>query len=181
MRWALASMLWALTPLAEAAYPPPPAGYSWADCSVIGGALLQPKGWFFREDKGRDGGACVVSREAIEGGKQYQVGLVINLIRSIPTKKGMQPSAFGHAYVLEVAKAHDVLDKAEGPQGPFVAARIEHRSKVKPILHQYTLVIANDRTGSAFLVVAEAPEQEWAKAWSTLEPVVKKMLIDDEL
>jgi len=42
-------------------------------------------------------------------------------------------------------------------------------------------MVANDKTGTLFLVVFEAPTASWEEAWKTGESIFKKMLLDDEV
>ena len=41
-------------------------------------------------------------------------------------------------------------------------------------------VIANDRTGMIYVVLFEAPEAEWEKAWKIGEPILKQLIILDD-
>ena len=45
----------------------------------------------------------------------------------------------------------------------------------------HNLLIANDKTGSMYLIIFEAPEKEWEDAWKIGEPILKKLYIDDEI
>ena len=54
------------------------------------------------------------------------------------------------------------------------------RAGDKPKVHLYNLLIANERTGSMFMIIAEAPETEWAANWPKLKPILSMLGIDDE-
>jgi hypothetical protein len=165
-------------------FPPPPSGYSWKACRAAQGALLLPRGWFFREETKGDAGACFVSRESTAGGNRYNVGLLLRVLRDLPKKTGLAPSRWASEYLKQSTREHAVVRQSQGPQGPFFAYRLESRSTLSPrekALHTYTLLIANDQTGTLFLVVAEAPESQWREAWRTLEPVLKMLLLDNEI
>jgi hypothetical protein len=43
------------------------------------------------------------------------------------------------------------------------------------------LLIANDKTGTLFLTIFEAPTANWDEAWKTGEVILRKMLLDDEI
>ena len=49
-----------------------------------------------------------------------------------------------------------------------------------PPVFVYNLIIANDRTGTIYVVLYEAPEEEWEKAWKVGEPILKELIILDD-
>ena len=42
-------------------------------------------------------------------------------------------------------------------------------------------MVVNDKTGSVYLVIFEAPEASWAKAWAIGQPILAKLGLDDEM
>lgn len=180
----VSSALLSLSARGSTELPAPPAGYAWKECRASNGALLLPTGWFFHEAAQGDTSACFASRESIAQGGQYWVGLSVHALRDIPGRKGLAPSHFVNQYLAVLEKSQDILRKQAGPQGPFFAARAETRSRdslPEKILHTYTLLVANDKTGTVFLVIAEAPDREWSQVWPIMEPVLQKLLLDDAI
>ena len=46
-------------------------------------------------------------------------------------------------------------------------------------VHQ--VLIANDKTGTLFMVLFEAPTEDWDEAWRKSEVMLKRLLLDDEV
>jgi hypothetical protein len=45
----------------------------------------------------------------------------------------------------------------------------------------HNLLIANNNTGTLYLVMFEAPSAEWTETWKIAEPMLKYLYIDDAI
>lgn len=45
----------------------------------------------------------------------------------------------------------------------------------------YMLAIANDTTGTVYLVTYESPVETWQEAWRIGEPIIQRIVIDSEI
>lgn len=175
--------MFAICSRADDPLPVSPAGYSWQRLPTIKSALLKPDGWFFKQSKKGQTESFFVTKEDIEKSGGFQTGLTLNCIRDISKKTGQLPSAYAASLADSAASKHHLTNRTSAPQGPFHAVRFSYvdapTGKESITIHQ--LLIANDKTGTLFMVIFEAPTKSWNDAWKTGEPILKKMLLDDEI
>ena len=158
--------------------PAPPDNYSWKWCEDIKSAFLMPKGWHFKQMTKKGTYCCFIIKEDIDKLGKFDTGLTVNVIKDIPSKSKMSPSQYAQEYVKQAEASKKVLNKWTTVMGPFKAYGCLYASKGTMI---HNLLIANDKTGSMYFVIFEAPEKEWKDAWKIGEPIMKKLLIDDEV
>lgn len=163
--------------------PVAPGGFKWQEASGLKVALLRPIGWFYKEDQSGTTTALFITKESIQKKEKFETGLTLNCVRDIPAKAGMAPSAYAIAFAQQAATTHKLDEQTDFDQGPFKAVRFRYVDAPKgmtsvTICH---LLIANDRTGTLFLVIFEAPTKNWESEWKIGEVIFKKMLLDDEI
>ena len=160
----------------------PPKGYSWARCPDIKGAFLQPDGWFFKSTKEEDNKSFFITKEEIKDGKQFSTGLSIFVLSNIPKKSKDSPYNYS-LKIKAVAKETNTLTKEwDRDMGPFKSIGFVYTKKDKK--GDYTvhnLLISNDKTGTLYMILFEAPVTEWEQAWKVAEPMLKYLLIDDTI
>jgi hypothetical protein len=96
-------------------------------------------------------------------------------------KTGISVSDSAKQFIDTAAKEREPLKSWSSIQGPFIARGcvIRDDSGASPVF-VYNLIIANDRTGTVYVVLFEAPEEEWKKAWKIGEPILKQLIILDD-
>ena len=169
---------------AEEPLPNPPEGFTWQRMPSIHGALLRPDGWFYNEGKQAGTDGFFVTKEDAETGAGFTTGVSVFCVRDIPTRMGKSPTAYASQYADVVATKHELLDRSSKLEGPFTAVRfrfVEARPAKdgQESLTKSQLIIGNDKTGTAFLVVFQAPTASWAEAWKTGEVILKRLVFDD--
>ena len=173
--------------LASAAFPldlpAPPRGYAWQECPDVKGALLVPDGWHFRRLEAEEGKlAYFITRKPFEPPKPFDVGLTFNVVRDVPGKLGTDPSGFAQQFIGSITASYPKARTWQTALGPFVGyGAIYQGAKGDTAYQFYNLVLTNDKTGTAFLLVFEAPAADWEREWATIEPVVKRLAIDDAI
>lgn len=163
--------------------PAPPRGYSWQECADIRGALLVPEGWHFRRLESEDGKlAYFITRERFEPPTSFAVGLTLNVVRDVPGKMGTNPSGFAQQLIGTISSSYPKARTWQTALGSFIGhGAIYQASKEGKAFQFYNLVLANDKTGTAYVVIFEAPAADWEREWATIEPVVKRLAIDDAI
>jgi hypothetical protein len=160
----------------------PPKGYGWANCPEIKGAFLQPSGWSFKQSKQGDTLGFFVTKEKIDDKGQFMTGLTVNVVPDIPKKKSMAPSAFARQYREAARKTVAFTKEWDKDMGPFksVGFRFDKKDKAGSFT-VHNLLIANDKTGTIYIVMYEAPTSEWEEAWKLGEPMLQYLYIDDTI
>jgi hypothetical protein len=169
---------------AQADDPPmtPPKGYTWANCPSIKAAFLKPDGWYFKSTKQGDTQGFFISKEKIEAGGGYTTGLAVNVIPDIPKKKSVAPSAYARQFRESARKNVTFTKEWDKDMGPFKSVGFVYTKKDKAgSFTVHNLLIANDKTGTMYLVTFEAPAEEWAEAWKIGEPMLNFLFIDDTI
>ena len=161
--------------------PPPPNGYAWEECPEFGGALLVPDGWSFLRAEQDNRVGFFITKAPFQPPQTFETGLTFSMIRDVPAQAGIRPSEFSKRLIENAAAAANVertwKNTTKNLQGHGVVYQGVGENEGFKF---YTLVIANDKTGTAHLIVFESPLAAWESEWKVIEPVVQKMLIDDE-
>ena len=166
----------------ESALPEPPKGYSWQWCEDIKGAFLKPDGWFFKKDAKGDTLGIFITKEDIGKDSQFRTGLTVNVIRKVAEKKKIPASEHIRQFRDSARKSTKFIREWDTDMGPFKAVGFLYEKQSKEGAYRvHNLLIANDKTGTVYLVMFEAPVEEWEAAWRLGEPIMKKLYIDDEI
>jgi len=164
--------------------PPAPAGYSWVSLSEIKGAFLMPLGWYFKKGRQGDTLGYYITRENIPESGEFLTGLSINVIPDIPEKSGMAPSLYATAFINKAVKQVEVVTPPWASlNGPFEGHGVVllYRDDQKGDFIVHNLAIANDQTGTLYLITFESPAEAWEKARQIAEPILQRFLIDDTI
>lgn len=164
------------------ALPPPPPGYVWAECPEIKGAFLKPKDWHFKSSKKGDTRGFFITKEALGTNSQFTTGMTVNVVPNIPKKKDMSPYDFALRY-REAARSTVTFAKEWNKNlGPFKSVGFVYSKDDKDgAFTVHTLLIANNKTGTLYMVLFEGPAAQWTEIWKTAEPMLQYLLIDDTI
>ena len=165
--------------------PEPPAGFSWQVLPEEKGAFLLPDQWHYAE-RGQSGtrGYFLTEQDVAASGR-FTTGLSINAVPDIPGKAGVSAPQYAEALAGAVSDVPgaEVQRRWDGVQGPLSFFGVRYRS-VKPdgaavVLHQVT--VGNERTGTLYVLLFEAPEAEWESAWTKGEPMMSTFVLDQSI
>jgi hypothetical protein len=161
--------------------PAAPDGFTWTTCKAMKGVFLLPNGWNFREEQNGDTSACFITKEKITASAGFDTGISINLVKDLPRKAKLKPSDYAQRYLAAVEGKYQAIKKVSSSKGPFEHYGIEFISTngSNPPIHMWHILIANDRTGSLHMIVAESPNELWPQNWPVLETVVSMLGVDD--
>jgi len=168
---------------AEDPLPPAPSGFSWQRLPPIKSALLKPDAWFFKQSKKGQTDAFFITKEDIDKAGAFKTGMTLNCLRDIEKKSGKSPSVYAASLADAAAEKHQLVERLSSKQGPFHSVRFRYVDTPagKENITVCQLLIANDKTGTLFLAIFEAPTTNWDEAWKAGETIFKKMLLDDEI
>ncbi len=161
--------------------PEPPAGYEWLQATEVRAAFLQPMGWHFTKSRAANEYEYQISREAPGPDGDFDTGLTINVITKITERTGKTPSQFAADFMAQTTA------ELGGPEGPFQTFKSPYEFRgglfasndpVKGRFNAHIGTIANDRTGTIYLVIFEGPAAEWTDIWAHGETMIKKLAIN---
>lgn len=163
----------------------PPANFTWKKLPEIKGAILLPDGWHFKSVKGKGtSGAYFFSKEKIGKSGSYQTGLSLNYQTNITQKTGLKASVYANQYMNAAASKIKLIDPSSTNSGPFHAVKFK-QSRPSTNFEKTTFVqhlcIANDKTGTVYLILFEAPQDNWESASKISDIMLKTILLDDKI
>src|SRR5580765_4738433 len=144
---------------AEDKLSPAPSGYSWQNLASIKSYVLKPNGWFFKETKKGNTEGFLVSKENIDKSGGAKTSLTLNCIHDLPKKALKSPSAYSAEFADAAAAKYKLVERTTSSQGPFKAVRFRYVDAPagKESMTVLNLLIANDKTGTLFLILFESP------------------------
>ncbi|MBN8248777.1 MAG: hypothetical protein J0L84_15215 [Verrucomicrobia bacterium] len=147
--------------------PPAPAGFAWTRLPEIRADLLKPSGWTL--DHQRKGGSETYRLAAPKKAGSPAAALDINWVADVPGLAGMVPSKYAAGLVATASESHKILERESGTIGSLasVAFRFADSGPGRDGLMVRYQLVANDRTGSLYILAFEAPAREWTNSWKT--------------
>jgi len=165
--------------------PDAPDGYSWKQVEEIKAAFLVPNTWHFSNKQTGNHNTYSISKEQVDDSGSAPTGLTVVVRREGSGKdsNGVIPSEFAAVMLEEIQKSRELERSHVGKQGPFETFRFQYVRDVegKETFREYNLFIANDTTGTLYLIAFSAPLAEWDSVWKIGEVILQNMIIDDEI
>jgi len=157
--------------------PPPPAGFTWQEIPELKAAFLRPDGWFFKAEKNKETLAYFITKENIESNGEFQTGLTVNVFR---LKKDSAVEK-GKSFIDQLAakKRGEKWAKDVGPFKEFGCLTRDTDPRGATIVQ--TLMVANPKTNTLYLLIFESLEANWDSAWKIGKQIVDSLAIDDEI
>jgi hypothetical protein len=156
--------------------PVAPDGFTWQEVPEIKAAFLKPTGWYFKREKDKGTLAYFITKEEIRNGGEFQTGLTVNVFH--PKNPAVEHA---ESFIDErVASTHG--KKWTRDYGPFR----EFGCLCKVVdaggsTMTNTLMVANPKTNTLYLLTFESPDAEWDTAWKTGTKIMDTLAIDDEI
>ena len=158
-----------------------PAGYSWkkAHCMYV----LIPDGWFYKEQEGHGTKAFFVSKESIEKEGKFKTGLTSNMITAITAKTGYAPSDYASRLfdsLKQTASYQDIQSTAPTANIAQLSGyfRTKHPAS-RNISVQYLTTLANNKTGTLYIVQFETREADWDSTLPVAKVLINNLVADD--
>ena len=164
--------------------PKPPSGYSWHKMDDIMAIFLKPDGWHTNTKNAEDGITHVISKEPASTNKDFETGLTVIGSKGVLNTADTSINKFALGVAQGIEKSGDntligIQNKTNEAFSSFIIQFENHPEGKKPIrIHQ--IISGNKKTGSVYMVLFEAPKDEWDEAWKVGEVILKSYVMDDE-
>ena len=155
--------------------PAAPDGYSWARLNGMKAAVLVPERWYLKQETTDNGYAFFVSREEIVGDGIFKVGLSVNVVTKI---KGVMAADLAQQYNKRLTSEQKTFETIE-IKNPTLAGNafiFEHEG-----LRMCAFACANRTTNTFYLIMFEAPSDEWGKQWEVGKRILDALVADPAL
>jgi hypothetical protein len=157
--------------------PPPPPGFTWQEIPELKAAFLRPDNWFFKREVSKGTLAFFITKESIESGGEFQTGLTVNVFRV--KKDSAVEKAKSSIDQLAAQKHGDKWAKDVGPFKEFGCLSKDTDSSGTTVTQ--TLMVANPKTNTLYLLIFESPESSWDSAWKIGKQIMDTLAIDDAI
>lgn len=163
--------------------PAPPAGYQWYEAENGTGTFLRPDGWHVLEEEDGNKSALYISKEHIGQAGMYHTGMMVLRMTNVAQGRGAPPSQRA-AQMQQRFMSHpeyEVLRSYQLPeQGGYRAWGVTYIGRDAPTpVTINVLILAADADDVVYLVVFEAPSEEWEEAWAVGAPMVDMLGLAD--
>ena len=158
----------------EAAYQQTPKGFEWQPLAEIKGACLKPTGWYFSKVLKKDYIVYRLTREKVSADNQFLTGLSIHACQHVPQVKGMSPSQMAANQLREYARDKQVIEEYAPRQvGAMIQSGGTYQREMTLMGQRQSFTIhmtmlANDSTGTLYIMVYGCPENQWGKFLNTI-------------
>ncbi len=150
----------------------------WAESHIT---LLAPRDWQVLLEKSDDAPICHISPEPIDATTaSYQVGLAINILRSVPSTMGQKPSEYAQSLIEQIRERSDQEITVQSTQSTlFKIYRVEYSLVTDDeSMNIINILEANDSTGTLYMMIWQAPESK-AQSFSEMrEKVLNSIHLD---
>lgn len=161
----------------------PPDGFEWVEAAEVKAHLLKPKDWYYKKHKQGTTQGYFITKENIDKEGSYMTGFSMNVVFDIPRKKGVTPTEFAAVYIKRASNSGKIIKEVWAhSMGPFnsYGVVIENHDPKDGDFNTHHLVIGNDQTGTAYIVIFEAPTESWSSAWKDGQVILGKLMIESE-
>lgn len=155
-----------------------PPGFVLQKLDPVGGEILRPKDWFFREEHSGPSLTWIVSKEKSSNGA-YETGVRIQLLVGVQKGTGKTPKEFVHNFIAQKRKtAAKMIDECKPTdQGLFTRVCLQTIEGPHHILYSLFWGNSADIVG---VVIAGAKKEEWSKYAETFDRMSEMKIIDME-
>jgi hypothetical protein len=157
--------------------PAAPTGFTWQEIPELKAAFLKPTGWYFKREEKKGTLAYFITKEDIGKNGQFQTGLTVNVFHL----KKESAVEYARNFVGRLAKDNhaQAWSRETGPFQQFGCLYKDTAETGSFMTH--TLMVANPKTNTLYLLIFESPESDWDVAWKTGEKIMDALAIDDEM
>lgn len=161
-----------------------PEGFKWSQSGPKETNFLMPNNWFLKIENTESAYGIIISKEEIKNNKNFSTGLTVNVISNISKKSNLKATEYSKKFIvnfLELIKQYNgkLYKKPKVYQnGDFTIYQIVSKDDIAVMYH---MLLANNKKDILYIILFEAPRQEWNKNWEIGKIIIDNMIIDDEI
>ena len=164
--------------------PKAPKGYVWQEFKEVHAASLKPKKWHYSKVTLEDHSIFRLTREKVSADHSFLTGLTLHVFQDVPGVMDMKPSELAEKYLSEYAMDKLTLEvfvpKFSGnmiQSGGTYQSRMFLKGKSRTFKIHIT-ALANDESGTLYLLVYACPVSQWDKFLDTIITVGSDVMLD---
>lgn len=165
----------------EVGLEPAPAGFEWQRLTEVRGSVLRPVVWHFNHRAEGDELDYYVSREPAGADGDFDTGLSIKVFTDVPDRTGLPLTDYARGLVSEASGGLEIID---GPWDTAAAPYVTHGALVRATdpgkgeFNAHMAAMANEETGTVYLIRFEGPAASWDTIWPMGELMLDKLTLD---
>ena len=160
----------------------PPPGYEWFACRTLGCFLLEPSGWNYKEIKSQKG---LLHYRLTRKREQLMIPsrLDMRVLPSAEPRTGISLSQHMDFFVSDLKRKAKILDMWNQVSGDLksVSAISLHTKRLSKPVKQFSLLVANAKTGTLYTFTFVSTPQLWEQDWPVMQEVLSQLRLDEEI
>ncbi|MCF7973743.1 MAG: hypothetical protein K9N55_08000 [Phycisphaerae bacterium] len=161
-----------------------PKGYVWQEFKEVHAACLKPKNWHYSDVMRENHSIFRLTRERVSANQEFLTGLTLHVFKDVPNVTNIKPSELAEKYLSEYAMSKQTVEvfvpKHSGnmiQSGGTYQGKLFVRGKSR-VFKIHITALANDNTGTLYLLVYACPANQWQKFMSTIVTVGSDVMLD---
>ena len=164
--------------------PVAPKGYVWQEFKEVHAAILKPKRWHTSKVILDNHSIFRLTRERVSADQEFLTGLTLHVFQDVPGVMDMSPSQLAEKYLSDYAMDKQALEvfvpKVSGnmiQSGGTYRNRMKLKGKTR-VFKIHITALANDESGTLYLLVYACPVSQWDKFLDTIITVGSDVMLD---
>ena len=160
---------------------PAPAGFEWQRLAEVRGAVLRPSVWHFNHQAEGDELDYFLSREPAGTDGKFDTGLTIKVVTDVPNRTGMSLDDYAQRFISQASGGLEIIDGPwDSARAPYVThgALMHATDPGKGEFNAHMAAMANEETGTVYLITFEGPAESWDTIWPMGELMLNKLALD---
>jgi len=164
--------------------PKAPKGYEWQEFKEIHAASLKPRKWFYSKVMLEDHSIFRLTREKVSGNQEFLTGLSLHVFHDVPGVMNLKPSELAEKYLSEYALDKQTVEVfVPKYSGNMIQSGGTYQNKMfirgrSRVFKIHVTALANDTTGTMYLLVYACPVNQWDKFMDTIVTVGSDVMLD---
>jgi len=160
---------------------PAPAGFEWQRLDEVRGTVLRPVVWHFNHRAEADQLDYFLSREPAGPDGDFDTGLTISVVTDVRERTGMSLAEYAQRFISEASGDLEIVDGPwDSASPPYVThgALMRATDSGKGEFNAHIAAMANQETGTVYLMTFEGPAESWDTIWPMGELMLDKLALD---
>jgi hypothetical protein len=165
----------------------PPKGYVWQEFKEVHAACLKPKRWHYSKVMRENHSIFRLTRDKVSANHAFLTGLSLHVFKDVPAVMDLMPSEQAEKYLSEYAMDKQTLEVfVPKYSGNMIQSggTYKNRMYIKGKQRQFQIhitALANDNTGTLYMLVYACPAAQWEKFLDTIITVGSDVMLDPKI
>jgi hypothetical protein len=161
-----------------------PKGYVWQEFKEVHAACLKPKNWHYSTVMLENHSIFRLTRDRVSAKQEFLTGLTLHVFKDVASVMNMKPSDLAEKYLSEYAMNKQTVEVfVPKDSGGMIQSGGTYQGKMfikgkSRVFKIHITALANDNTGTLYLLVYACPANQWQKFMNTIVTVGSDVMLD---